>query len=147
MKKSERFQPIKQLTEARKLEAAKALGRSNQRLEEQEQRLRDLQQYQQEYALYYQQCGQSGLSVVKLQDLQRFMHNLKQAVEQQQQLVEMMRRECDHKRKQLQQAHGKSMAMGKVIERFRSDEDYQAGRKEQKENDEMALRGKGSFRR
>jgi flagellar export protein FliJ len=146
MKKSERFQPIKQLIEARKLEAAKALGRSNQRLEEQEQRLRDLQQYQKEYSLYYQQCGQSGLTAAKLQDLQRFLHNLKQAVVQQQQLVEMTRRECDHKRKQLQLAHSKSMAMGKVIERFRSDEDYQAERREQKENDEMALRGKGPFR-
>ncbi|MFU8837547.1 MAG: flagellar export protein FliJ [Thiohalomonadaceae bacterium] len=140
MKKSTRFKPIQQLTESRKQDAAKALGMSNQRVSEQEQRLRELQQYRIEYQRHYQQRGQAGISVAKLLELQRFLLNLDRAIAQQQRAVEMVQQEREHKRSLWQQAHGKNLAMDKVVERYRSDEDYLASRREQKENDEMAQR-------
>lgn len=143
MKKSERFKPIKQLTEAREQQAAKALGHSNQFLGEQEQRLQDLKQYHQEYLHYYQQRGQQGVSSAKLQELQLFLHNLKQAIVQQQRMVEMAQKECVQKRLLWQQAHGKSVAMDKVVTRYRNDEDTLADKREQKESDELAQRGRG----
>ena len=142
MKRSERLKPIKQLTEARELQAAKALGNSNRQLEEQETRLQELQQYQQEYLKYFQQRGQSGVTAAKLQELQHFLHTLKQAITQQQQMVENVRRECEQKRHQWQQAHGKTVAMDKVVARYRSDEELLADKREQKESDEFAQRGK-----
>ena len=143
MKKSSRFKPIQQLTEAREQDAAKALGKSNQKLGEQEQRLQDLLEYHQEYQHYFQQRGQSGITAAKLQELQRFLHNLNQAIEQQRRIVELARHELKQYRQQWQQAHGRTMAIGKVVERYRSDEAIQADRREQKENDDLAQRGAG----
>jgi flagellar FliJ protein len=140
MKKSTRLKPIQQLSELRKQDAAKALGMSNQRVSEQEQRLSELQHYRLEYQRHYQERGQTGISVSKLLDLQRFLHNLDQAIVQQQRALEQHRLDRDHKRSLWQAAHGKNLAMEKVVERYRHDEDHQASRREQKDNDEMAQR-------
>ncbi len=142
MKKSARFHPIQQLTERRQQEAAQALGKSNQVVSEQEQRLSELQQYRLEYQRYVLQQGQGGITAARLMELQRFLHSLDQAISQQQNTLERVCAEREKKRQLWQQAHGKSVAMAKVVERFREDEAYLEARREQKEADEYSQRGK-----
>ncbi len=140
MKKSNRLKPVQRLSEAREQDAAKALGDSNRHVSEQEQRLADLENYREEYARYYQQRGEQGVTAAKLMELQRFLHNLNKAIEQQQQVVAMARQRSEQSKQQWNNARGKSQALDKVVERYRKEEDRSASRQEQKDNDEYAQR-------
>lgn len=143
MKKSDRLQPVQRLSESREQDAAKALGDSNRAVCEQEQRLADLESYREEYARYYQQRGEAGVTAAKLMELQRFLHNLNKAIEQQQQVVAMARQHSEQSKQQWNTARGKRQALGKVAERYREEEQRSAARQEQKENDEHAQRKDG----
>lgn len=138
MKKSNRLKPVQRLSEAREQDAAKVLGDSNRDVSEQEQRLVELESYREEYARYYQQRGEQGVTAAKLMELQRFLHNLNKAIEQQQQVVAMARQRNEQSKRQWNKARGKSRALGKVVERYRKEEDRSAARQEQKDNDEYA---------
>ncbi len=139
MTKSERLKPVQRINESREKDAAKALGHSVQSLQQQEQRLAELQQYREEYDRQIQELGANGVVASRLQQMQSFLHNLNLAIKQQQQIVEAARHEREQKRHSWQQAHGKTQVMDKVIERYQVDEQYQANKREQKENDEHAL--------
>jgi len=139
MTKSERLKPVQRINESREKDAARALGRSVQIVQQHEQRLAELQQYRDEYDRQIQSMGENGVVASRLQQMQSFLHNLNQAISQQQLIVEQARREQEHKRRSWQQAHGKTQVMDKVVERYRRDEQYQANKRDQKENDEHAL--------
>ena len=111
MKKSDRLTPVQRLSESREQTAAKALGKSNQAVQAQEQRLSELEQYRSEYYQYVQERGAAGVTAGKLQDLQRFLNNLNLAIEQQKQVVEMARREQEQMKVHWHQAHGKHQAL------------------------------------
>jgi flagellar FliJ protein len=146
MTKSRRLKPVQQLSESREQDAARALGSSNQAVQEQERRLAELEQYRDEYYKYVQEKGAAGVMASKLLELQRFLNNLNQAIEQQRQMVELARQEREQKKHSWQQAHGKSQAMNKVVDRYRQEEQFTRNKREQKEIDEHAQskgRGKG----
>ena len=138
MKKSDRLKPVQHLSEAKEQDAARALGNSNRDVSEQEQRLAELEGYRDEYARYYQQRGEAGVTAAKLMELQRFLYNLNKAIEQQQKVVEMARQRSEQTRQQWTKARGKRQALGKVAERYRQEEERSASRQEQKETDELA---------
>lgn len=142
MKKSDRFRPIQQLTVAKEQDAAKALGQANQLLDEHEHRLHELQNYRTEYQQQLMQRGQGGFTAAKMMEMRRFLQSLDQAILQQQQSVEVLRKEREKMRQQWQQAHGRTVAMEKVVLRYQEDEAYHQNKREQKESDEMAQRGK-----
>lgn len=141
MKKSDRMQPVAQVTEQRKEKAAKALGESNRAVTEQEKRLADLLAYRTEYAEYSRQKGSEGISSSRFQELQRFLANIDKAIKQQQQAVEMSHQHRLQKQQGWQQAHNKNRAMGTVIDRYREQERQQESKREQKQLDEFAQRG------
>lgn len=143
MKKSDRLTPVQRLSESREQTAAKALGKSNQAVQAQEQRLSELEQYRSEYYQYVQERGAAGVTAGKLQDLQRFLNNLNLAIEQQKQVVEMARREQEQMKVHWQQAHGKHQALSNVVDRYREDERLEDGKREQKEIDEHAQGKRG----
>lgn len=141
MTKSERLKPIQRLNESRENDAARALGQSVQTLQQQEQRLLELRQYRDEYDRQIQELGKNGVIASRLQQMQRFLYNLSQAIGQQQLIVEQARREQELKRQSWQIAHSKSQVLDNVADRYRRDEQYHANKHEQKENDEHALNG------
>ncbi len=140
MKKSERMKPVVKVTASKENEAARALGQSNRELQEQEQRLSELEKYRDEYTRYCQQKGSDGISAARFIELQRFLNNLNRAVEQQKQLVEMTQQACAVKKNQWQQARSRTRAMDTVVDRYRQQERRQAERREQKEVDEAGQR-------
>jgi len=145
MTKSERLKPVQRISESREQDAARALGDSNQSVQAQEQRLVELEQYRSEYHQYVHERGAAGLTAGKLQELQRFLNNLNQAIEQQKQVVEMARQERERMKASWQQAHGKHHALNKVVERYREDERLSANKREQKEIDEHAQGKRGKY--
>lgn len=140
MTRSKRMRPILDIAETREKEAATVLGVAQQALEQQQQRLQDLEQYRQEYNAYVQQVGAQGVTASRLQDLYRFVNSLDSAVGQQTRMVEVARQHVAAKLRAWQDARGKHKALGKVIERLQDDEEKAVAKREQKETDEFAQR-------
>jgi flagellar export protein FliJ len=141
MTRSKRMQPVVRVAEMREQAAAKELGNAQRYLQEQEDRLSELQGYQAEYARNFHTLGSKGISAARFQELQRFMASLNQAIEQQQQAVQNAVRACAQKKQLWQQAHGKSKSLDKVVEHYCEQEQYEQGQREQKAADEMAQHG------
>lgn len=142
MSRSKRLQPVQRLTQAREKDAARALGNSRQQLQQLQQQLAELERYREEYRKHYQQSGNAGFSAQKLQQLQLFLANIDQAIAQQQQAIANAEKLCEQQKASWFRARGKTQALDKVVERYQEDERQQQNRREQKENDEYAQRGR-----
>ncbi|MFA5627381.1 MAG: flagellar export protein FliJ [Thiohalomonadaceae bacterium] len=138
MSRAKRMQPIVRITQMREEDAARELGKAQRQLKEQKDRLAELCLYRKEYLQTFQAQGSASISAVHFQEFHRFLANLEQAIEQQQLVVQNASRLCAQKNELWQQTHIKSKSMGMVVERYEEQEQYEQGRREQKDADEMA---------
>lgn len=143
MSRSKRLQPVQRITERREKEAARVLGEYQQQLQQLQQQLLELERYREEYRGHYQQSGRAGITAQRLLQLQQFLANIDQAIEQQQQAISHAELQCEEKKQLWFQARGRTQALEKVAERYSDDERQQQNRREQKENDEFAQRDRG----
>ena len=143
MTKSERMKPVVRVAESREQAAAREFGASKRALEEHEQRLAELLTYREEYHRHFQQTGSAGVSAGQFMSFQRFLAQLNKAIEQQRRIVETAAQACECKREALGAARGRSMALDKVVSRYRQEEERHQERREQKETDEGAQRRRG----
>lgn len=140
MTRSERLQPVQRITEAREKEKVRALGESQQQLQQLKVQLRELEQYRGDYQRQFEQAGKAGFSAQKMIQLQQFLSNIDQAITQQKQSIVNAEAMCEEKRQSWFNARNRTQALDKVAERYRQDEQQQQNRREQKENDEFAQR-------
>lgn len=140
MSRSERMQPVAQVVQTRERDAARAVGLSQRLLDEQRERLRQLEQYRGEYLQNFQRQGSSGISGGQLRQWQQFIATLDQAIGLQRQQVVAAERDLQQKQRLWQQALTKQKAVDNVITRFRQEEERVRSKREQKEIDELALR-------
>lgn len=138
MNRSRRMEPVARVTEDREQKAALVLAEGQQELGEQQLRLDELHDYRREYAQRLQQQGVAGLRATELQDFRNFLDRLDNAIRQQERMVERQRHEVERRRQLWLDARTRCRAMGKVLERYRSEEDRAEERREQAENDEHA---------
>ena len=148
MKRSERMAPVQQALESTQQDRARDFGAAQRQLESAEQKLKDLEQYHDEYQRGFQQRARTGQSVTALRDYQVFLARLQDAIRQQTQVVLQARDGLTGSRQRWQSAARKSKAVESVVDRWQQDERRQADRIEQKESDERALlrRQKGNVR-
>lgn len=140
MTRSQRMKPVMRVAESREREAAKRLGESQQILEQQEQRLQELQSYRADYQRYCQERGTAGITAARFLELQRFMQQLDEAIRQQVQIIEQAEHSRDRQRQHWYDTRGKIKQIDKVIARYRDEEETVARKREQKEIDELAQR-------
>ena len=144
MSRSKRLTSVTKLMAHRELEAARLLKRSRERLEYQHQRLQELLAYQAEYERTYQDTMKIGMNASRMNDYQRFLHQLNQAIQQQQQTVEAADHEHRSSRQQWLNRYSIKSAVNKVADRCRNEEEYAQNKREQKENDDRCHRMKHS---
>ncbi len=146
MAPSDRFKPVHRVAKNKEQRAAKRLGISQQTVLEAEKKLQELHQYRQDYLKQYETAGQAGMSAARLQEYQRFLARLNDAIRHQEALVR--EGHADRKTKQDQWLHRRtrSEALGKVLERYVEAERQQQEKREQKETDEHAQRSRRSRR-
>jgi flagellar FliJ protein len=140
MAPSDRLKPVHNVAERREQTAAKLFGDAQRILKDQESRLEQLLMFQTEYRERFDADMRGGMSATRLQEYQVFMAQLDKAIKQQEAAVEMSRRESNRKKKHWHEKHVRTQAIGKVIDRFRKEENHQQERVEQKESDEYAMR-------
>jgi flagellar FliJ protein len=139
-KKSTRMQPLKRVAESKEQHAATELGRAQQQLQSQINRLKELENYKNEYFNRFQQTGQSGVAVETLQRFRSFLDKLEIAVEQQKLAVKTAGDLVAKCKLQWFTSRDKVKIYDNVISRFVDQEHKQEEKHEQKESDDRAQR-------
>ena len=140
MVRSKRLNSVAKLMNHRQQEAARQLGVSAQRLEQQRQRLQELKDYREEYLHSFQIHIQAGMSMSRVNDYHQFIGQLDQAISQQQQNVDNADKECAACRQAWLSRRCSVEAVDKAVSRYQAQEQRLEGRREQQENDESSLR-------
>lgn len=143
MKRSQRMAGICQFTGNKEQEAAKVLGECTQRMEMQQKRLADLEQYRLEYSQQITTAGGNGLTISTYQNMQAFMGNLSRAIEQQKAILNQVQTEYERKKNLWLEARNKNKALNQVTDRYRQQEEMADEKKQQREIDDRFSRQTG----
>ncbi|MFQ5488725.1 MAG: flagellar export protein FliJ [Gammaproteobacteria bacterium] len=137
-KKSQRIQTVVRLARHEEEEAALALSQARQVLEEQLQRLQELESYRHEYAQRINRLGGAGVHIAQLNEYRSFIARLDEAIQQQRQRTVQCQAELEQRSDGWQAARLRHRSVDKYRQRCVSEEQRLALKKEQKESDERA---------
>ena len=115
------------------------MGEAGRKVAELEHKLQQLQSYRDDYTKNSSQSG-SSMDAVKLQNYRSFLDRLGDAMRQQQKLLEHARAEYEKKRADWSEKRVEAESLGRVVERFRKEEQRAVDQREQREGDEAAMR-------
>ena len=138
--RSKRMQPVAGIADEREQEAARHYGESQRALAEQENRLRELIAYREEYVRNLQARSFQGMRVGNMNDYRRFIRQLEHNIRLQEQQVAAFREACEHRRRLWMETRTHARAIDKAIHRFRQQENRLRDKREQAETDEFASR-------
>ncbi len=145
MTRTRKLAPVVDHVEKLEQDALKAVAFSQQRLQQQNERLEQLIRYRDEYANRHND-GPVTYGAVQLREFQRFLAQLDDTIEQQREVVRLAEREVEFKRQKWKLTRTRSDAMHKMIDRISEQERRQLQQREQKAMDEHALRQSGKNR-
>jgi len=137
-KKSQRIQTVVRLARHEQDEAALALSQARQLLEEQLQRLQELEGYRHDYAQRISRLGGAGMHIAQLNEYRSFIVRLDEAIQQQRQRTVQCQAELEQRSDGWQAARLRHRSVDKYRQRCELEEQRQAAKKEQKESDERA---------
>lgn len=133
-----RLHPLIRIAEEREAVVARELAERRRALESQEQRLAELKSYAEEYA----QPGVGVSNPAMLANRLAFRNQVDNAVLNQNKAVEQFRNHCEVETARLLIASRETKVLEKLAASYRRKEAQEAGRREQRELDEIAARGK-----
>ncbi|NOV28640.1 flagellar export protein FliJ [Methylomonas sp. ZR1] len=140
MKKSQRLKVIIDLHARQEHDALQALGICQQKLQEQQAQLENLQSYRLDYLGKFAVRQQAGINISQLMEFRAFADKLDQAIESQQQTVSNHEREMQRARKRWEEAHQRTKSLQKVSELALIEEMKVEQKREQAEQDDRAAR-------
>ena len=139
MTKSKRFEPIREIASSSANQLSRAMADAERKVAELERQLEQLQNYRDEYIRNSSQTG-GTMDAVKLQNYRSFLDRLGEALRQHLKNLEAARAEYDKRRQQWSEKRVEAESLGRVVERFRKEEQHAADRREQREGDDAAMR-------
>lgn len=140
MKKSQRLKVIIDLHARQEQDALQALGRSQQKLREQQAQLENLQKYRQEYNASFAEQQRAGMNVNQLLEFRAFADKLDKAIDGQQLAVSAQERELLKARKHWEESHQRTKSLQKVSDLALAEELKVENKREQLEQDARAAR-------
>ncbi|MCU7852079.1 MAG: flagellar export protein FliJ [Candidatus Thiodiazotropha sp. (ex Monitilora ramsayi)] len=142
MSPSKRLKPVQQVAASKERNAARTMGQARKHLAQQEAKLQQLKAYHQEYLERFQQSASQGISATQLQEYRAFLAKLDGAIQQQEKVVAESAVNHSSRKDNWKQKRTRTQALGKVVDRYRKEEQKTADRNEQKESDEHNNRTK-----
>jgi flagellar FliJ protein len=139
MMKSKRFEPIREIASTSAKDFSRAMGEAGRKVADLERKLLQLRTYRDEYGKNSSHSG-SATDAVKLQNYRSFLDRLGDAMRQQQKLLELARAEYEKKRADWSEKRVEAESLGRVVERFRKEEQRAVEQREQREGDDAAMR-------
>jgi flagellar protein FliJ len=139
MMKSKRFEPIQEIASTSAKDLSRAMGEAARKVAELELKLQQLQAYRDDYTRNSAHSG-SSMDAVKLQNYRSFLDRLGDAMRQQQKLLEHARAEYEKRRVDWSEKRVEAESLGRVVDRFRKEEQRAVEQREQREGDDAAMR-------
>ena len=133
--RSRKISKVAGLAAADERRLGQAAGRARQQLEEQRNRLGELNAFRHNYAK--KSADPSSLRAAHWQDYQAFLHRLDTAVKAQQQIVRDGERMLETHRQRWIAKRQRLESLERVLEKCRTEERRQEARREQKRLDEL----------
>jgi len=139
MMRSKRFEPIRDIASTSATDLSRAMGEAGRRVSELERQLEQLKTYRDEYVRNSTE-DRGTMDAVKLQNYRSFLGRLGEALRQQQTLLDHARANFENRRLEWSAKRIEAESLGRVIDRFRGEEQRDAERREQREGDDAAMR-------
>ncbi len=139
MSKSKRFEPIQELVSSSAQDLSRAMGEAGRKVTDLERQLEQLKSYRDEYVRNSTQTA-GAMDAVKLQNYRTFLDRLGEAMRQHERSLEAARAEYERRRAAWSEKRIEAESLGRVVERFRKEEQHAAERREQREGDDAAAR-------
>ncbi|EAQ66227.1 hypothetical protein MED121_06080 [Marinomonas sp. MED121] len=136
MKRSERIQKLVALSQKKEDNVARLLARQKQKVEQEKQKLEQLQEYASQYE---SERNLLGLSPYLVTNYQHFVSRLEQAVQQQKGAISQSEHQADQAQLQWLQARAKTKSMDLVKGKHAEQERRLEEKQEQKQFDEFAM--------
>jgi flagellar export protein FliJ len=141
MMKSKRFEPIQEIASTSAKDLSRAMGDAGRKVADLERQFEQLKSYRDEYVRNStQSAGAAAIDAVKLQNYRTFLDRLGEAMRQHLKSLENARLEYEKRRALWSEKRIEAESLGRVVERFRKEEQHAADRREQREGDDMAMR-------
>jgi len=139
MMKSKRFEPIREIASISANELSRAMADAGHRVADLERQMDQLKSYRDDYVRNSTE-GQGAMDAVKLQNYRSFLDRLGDALRQHSKNLDAARAEYEKRRRQWSEKRIEAESLGRVVDRFRKEEQHAAERREQREGDDAALR-------
>lgn len=140
MLRSKRLEVVLALEQRRESEALEHMTRARQQVEQHQQRLDELHQYQVDYRTQMRNSQQGVISVSRLQGWQAFIAQLDQVIQQQERQVGRAMEVLDKRRDDWREAYERRQGMARHIDTCRTQEQRAVDSRDQKQQDEAAGR-------
>jgi flagellar FliJ protein len=137
--RSKRFEPIRDIASNSATDLSRAMGEAGRRVADLEGQLGQLKTYRDEYVKGSTE-HRGTMDAVKLQNYRSFLGRLGEAIRQQQTLLDRARAEYENRRMEWSAKRIEAESLGRVIDRFRKEEQRDADQREQREGDDAAMR-------
>jgi flagellar export protein FliJ len=139
MKKSKRFEPIREIASASAKDLSGAMGEAGSKVAELERQREQLQSYRDEYVRNSTQAS-GTMDAVKLHNYRSFLGRLGEALRQHLTTLDNARAEYEKRRALWSEKRIEAESLGRVVDRFRKEEQHAADQREQREGDDAAMR-------
>jgi flagellar export protein FliJ len=139
MMRSKRFEPIQEIASTSAKDLSRTMGEAARRVADLEKQLEQLNSYRDEYVRNSTQAT-GTMDAVKLQNYRSFLDRLGEALRQHQTKLDAARADYERRRVLWSEKRIEAESLGRVIERFRKEEQHAADQREQREGDDAAMR-------
>jgi len=140
MKRSERLRMVERAIDDIERRRAEKLAASERHLSACTAKLAELEAYHGAYTRQFNERAEAGMGGAGLRDYQAFLARLADAVRQQSTIVTRARTERDAERLSWQNAAQRAEAVGRLVSRWKKEEQRLGNLSEQRESDERAQR-------
>ncbi len=138
MKRSKRMQPVLELASRKEQESLRRCGAAQQRIDDAQAKLCQLQDYAEDYRQRGNSAGSVALDLVQLQASRHFLERLHDAMRQQQAEVERLQRSATVLRQEWMAARRYRDSLADLAERYRHEEHTAHERAAQHRADDLA---------
>jgi flagellar FliJ protein len=140
MKRFERLRMVERAIDDIERRRAESLAASERHLNACTAKLAELEAYHGAYTRQFNERAEAGMGGAGLRDYQAFLARLAEAIRQQNTIVMRARSERDAERMSWQNAAQRAEAVGRLVSRWKNEEQRLGNLSEQRESDERAQR-------
>ena len=142
MTRADKLKPIHALMLEKETDAAQVMSQARTAVSGAEAKLVELISFRGEYQKRFNASMTNGLVPARIRDFQLFLQRLDLAIDEQRKQIENAKMHCQSCESEWLRLRSKSKAIETVVDRYKSRDEQEQLRREQKELDEFAMQAR-----